>query len=62
MAQGVRAAFPRGRGNQSPCGAIGCALAQVNRVEIRSFGSFCPNYQPARTGRKPRTGVALPVA
>lgn len=62
MAQGVRAVFPRGGGNQSPCGAIGCALAQGNRVEIRSFGSFRPNYRPARTGRNPRTGDALPIA
>ena len=41
--------------------AIGRALAQGDRVEIRGFGSFRLNYHPARAGRNPRTGVAVPV-
>jgi integration host factor subunit beta len=41
--------------------AIGCSLAQGDRVEIRGFGSFSLIYQPARTGRNPRNGEAVPV-
>jgi integration host factor subunit beta len=41
--------------------AIGRSLAQGDRVEIRGFGSFRLNYLPARTGRNPRTGAAVPV-
>jgi len=41
--------------------AIGRAMAQGDRVEIRGFGSFRLNYHPARAGRNPRTGVAVPV-
>ncbi|EXI88949.1 MAG: Integration host factor subunit beta [Candidatus Accumulibacter regalis] len=41
--------------------AIGRSLAQGDRVEIRGFGSFRLNYHPARSGRNPRTGVAVPV-
>ncbi len=42
-------------------GAIGRSLAQGDRVEIRGFGSFGLNYRPARIGRNPRTGIAVPV-
>ncbi len=42
--------------------AIGNALAQGDRVEIRGFGSFRLNYRPARTGRNPKSGEAVPVA
>jgi len=41
--------------------AIGRSLAQGDRVEIRGFGSFSLNYHPARTGRNPRSGDAVPV-
>jgi integration host factor subunit beta len=41
--------------------AIGRSLAQGDRVEIRGFGSFSLNYRPARTGRNPRSGEAVPV-
>ena len=41
--------------------AIGRSLAQGDRVEIRGFGSFSLNYHPARTGRNPRSGEAVPV-
>jgi integration host factor subunit beta len=41
--------------------AMGNALAQGNRIEIRGFGSFYLNYRPARTGRNPMSGVAVPV-
>ncbi len=42
--------------------AIGNALAQGDRVEIRGFGSFRLNYHPARTGRNPKSGEAVAVA
>jgi len=42
--------------------AIGIALAQGDRVEIRGFGSFRLNYRPARTGRNPKSGEAVAVA
>lgn len=42
--------------------AIGNALAQGERVEIRGFGSFSLNYRPARIGRNPKTGEAVSVA
>jgi len=41
-------------------GAIGRSLAQGDRVEIRGFGSFSLNYHPARTGRNPKSGEAVP--
>ena len=41
--------------------ASGRCLAQGDRVEIRGFGSFSLNYHPARTGRNPRSGEAVPV-
>ena len=42
--------------------AIGIALAQGDRVEIRGFGSFRLNYRPARTGRNPKSGETVAVA
>ena len=41
--------------------AVGNALAQGDRVEIRGFGSFELNYRPPRTGRNPKSGEALLV-
>ncbi len=41
--------------------AIGFSLAQGDRVEIRGFGSFRLNHILARTGRNPKTGVAVQV-
>ncbi len=41
--------------------AIGRTLAQGDRVEIRGFGSFSRNHRLARSGRNPRTGVAVAV-
>ena len=41
--------------------AIGTALIQGNRVEIRGFGSFEVNYRAPRMGRNPKSGVILPV-
>lgn len=40
---------------------IGRSLAQGDRVEIRGFGSFSLNYHPARNGRNPKSGEAVPV-
>ena len=41
--------------------AIGSALAQGNRVEIRGFGSFGTVYRPPRTGRNPKSGETVSV-
>lgn len=40
---------------------IGQALERRDRVEIRGFGSFSLHYRPARIGRNPRTGEAVPI-
>jgi integration host factor subunit beta len=37
------------------------ALARGQRVELRGFGAFSIKRRGARTGRNPRTGVAVPV-
>jgi integration host factor subunit beta len=42
--------------------AIGQALANRDRVEVRGFGSFTVNYRKARTGRNPKTGEVVSVA
>ena len=41
---------------------ITTALANGDRVEIRGFGAFSVKSRDARTGRNPRTGVAVAVA
>ena len=41
--------------------ALGSALANGDRIEIRGFGSFGLNYRPPRTGRNPRTGETVLV-
>ena len=41
--------------------AIGTALAQGDRVEIRGFGSFSSIYRPPRTGRNPKSGEVVMV-
>ena len=41
--------------------AIGQALVNGDRVEIRGFGSFDLNYRPPRTGRNPKTGEQVEV-
>ena len=38
------------------------ALARGDRVELRDFGVFSTRLRKSRTGRNPRTGVALSVA
>ena len=40
---------------------ITTALARGERVELRGFGAFSVKRRPARTGRNPRTGAAVPV-
>ena len=42
--------------------AMGIALTQGNRVEIRGFGSFGLNYRPARTARNPKSGEKVLVS
>ncbi len=41
--------------------AIGDALTQGNRVEVRGFGTFSINYREGRTGRNPKNGEAVAV-
>jgi len=41
--------------------AIGDALAQGNRIEVRGFGSFSLGYRPARIARNPMSGQAVSV-
>jgi integration host factor subunit beta len=41
---------------------IAGALARGDRVELRDFGVFSTRLRKARTGRNPRTGVAVSVA
>ena len=41
--------------------AIGHALVQGGRVEIRGFGSFSLNHRPARIGRNPKSGETVSV-
>ena len=38
------------------------ALRRGDRVELRGFGAFSAKIRPARTGRNPRTGVAVQVS
>ncbi len=40
---------------------ITAALARGERVELRGFGAFTVKRRDARTGRNPRTGVAVAV-
>lgn len=41
---------------------VTAALVQGDRIELRGFGSFAVRERQARTGRNPRTGVAVAVA
>ena len=38
------------------------ALRRGDRVELRGFGAFSAKIRGGRTGRNPRTGVAVSVA
>ena len=38
------------------------ALRRGDRVELRGFGTFSAKIRGARTGRNPRTGVAVQVS
>jgi integration host factor subunit beta len=42
--------------------AMGDALAEGRRVELRGFGAFSVRARPARDGRNPRTGETVAVA
>ncbi len=41
--------------------AIGDALADGDRVELRGFGSFTVKHRNARIGRNPKTGESVHV-
>ncbi len=41
--------------------SIGWRLADGGRVELRGFGAFTTRAREGRTGRNPRTGVAVTV-
>lgn len=42
--------------------SIADALASGGRVELRGFGAFSTRARDSRTGRNPRTGVAVAVS
>jgi integration host factor subunit beta len=41
--------------------AFRLALANNERIEIRGFGTFCPNYRAPRSGRNPKTGESVAI-
>jgi integration host factor subunit beta len=41
--------------------AIGDALSEGARVEVRGFGSFALSYRPPRVGRNPKSGEQVVV-
>ena len=41
--------------------SISAQLSKGGRVELRGFGAFSTRSRTARTGRNPRTGVAVDV-
>lgn len=41
--------------------AIGDALVQGHRIEIRGFGSFSVNHRQPRLGRNPRSGESVTI-
>ncbi|MEX8496888.1 MAG: integration host factor subunit beta [Leptothrix ochracea] len=41
--------------------AMGDALAEGHRIEIRGFGSFSVTQRPSRVGRNPRSGEQVTV-
>ncbi len=41
--------------------AIGDALAEGSRVEVRGFGSFALSHRPSRIGRNPKSGERVVV-
>ena len=41
--------------------AIIAAVADSKSVTLSGFGTFEPKQRKARTGRNPRTGVAVPI-
>ena len=41
--------------------AIGDALAESSRVEVRGFGSFALSFRPPRVGRNPKSGDQVVV-
>jgi integration host factor subunit beta len=41
--------------------AMGKALAEGHRIEIRGFGSFALSHRPSRVGRNPKSGAKVVV-
>jgi integration host factor subunit beta len=41
--------------------AMGQALVEGQRIEIRGFGSFSVNHRPPRIGRNPRSGLSVSI-
>lgn len=37
------------------------SLSNGERIELRGFGSFTLHHRPARIGRNPKTGEAIPL-
>lgn len=42
--------------------ALGTALVEGQRIEIRGFGSFAIHQRPPRMGRNPRSGESVAIA
>lgn len=42
--------------------AMGDAMAQGRRIEVRGFGSLTVKYQAPRIGRNPRSGESVAIA
>ena len=38
------------------------SLSRKERIEIRGFGAFDITERKARTGRNPKTGIAVPIS
>jgi len=50
-----------GRSLEAVIGAVKTSLKKGDSVTISGFGTFAVNKRKARTGRNPRTGVAIKI-
>ena len=50
-----------GRALEALIGGVKSTLKKNNRVTLVGFGTFCVTKRAARSGRNPRTGVAIKI-
>jgi DNA-binding protein HU-beta len=50
-----------GRSLEAVIGAVKSTLKKGDSVTITGFGTFAVNKRKARTGRNPRTGIAIKI-